>query len=45
VEVLGSDDGELFWFLLVRFLPLPFSIWQSLVLVAIVVSGWSLLLQ
>jgi hypothetical protein len=27
VVVLGSDDGEWFWFLLVRFLFLPFSIW------------------
>jgi hypothetical protein len=27
VGVLGSDDGEWYWFLLVRFLCLPFSIW------------------
>jgi hypothetical protein len=27
VGVLGSDDGEWFWFLLVRFLRLPFTIW------------------
>jgi hypothetical protein len=25
--VLGSDDGEWSWFLLVRFLCLPFAIW------------------
>jgi hypothetical protein len=36
VGVLRSDDGE--WFLLVRFLRLPFVIWQSLELV-IIVSG------
>jgi hypothetical protein len=27
VGVLGSDDAEWFWFLLVRFLCLPFAIW------------------
>jgi hypothetical protein len=27
VGVLGSDDGEWSWFLLVRFLRLPFAIW------------------
>jgi hypothetical protein len=27
VGVLGSDDGEWSWFLLVRFLCLPFTIW------------------
>ena len=27
VGVLGSDDGEWSWFLLVRFLRLPFNIW------------------
>jgi hypothetical protein len=27
VGVLGSDDGERSWFLLVRFLRLPFAIW------------------
>ena len=27
VGVLGSDDGESSWFLLVRFLRLPFAIW------------------
>jgi hypothetical protein len=27
VGVLGSDDGEWSWFLLVRFLRLPFTIW------------------
>jgi hypothetical protein len=25
--VLGSDDGEWSWFLLVRFFSLPFTIW------------------
>ena len=42
--VLGSDDGESSCFLLIRFLHLPFVIWESLVLVVIVVSGWSLFL-
>jgi hypothetical protein len=37
VGVLGSDDGEWSWFLLVGFLRLPFAIWQSLELVVIVV--------
>jgi hypothetical protein len=37
VGVLGSDDGEWSWFLLVGFLRLPFAIWQSLQLVVIVV--------
>jgi hypothetical protein len=27
VGVLGFDDGEQSWFLLVRFLCLPFAIW------------------
>jgi hypothetical protein len=27
VGVLGSDDAECSWFLLVRFLCLPFAIW------------------
>ena len=44
VGVLGSDDGELSWFLFVRFLCLPIAIWLSLALVVIVVSGWSLFL-
>jgi len=39
VGVLHSDGGEWSWFLLVRFLPLPFAIWKSLELVVIVVSG------
>ena len=39
VGVLGSDDGEWSWFLLVRFLRLPLAIWYSLELVVIVVSG------
>jgi hypothetical protein len=29
VEVLDSHGGEWSWFLLVRFLSLPFAIWQS----------------
>jgi hypothetical protein len=37
VGVLGSDDGEWSWFLLIGFLRLPFAIWQSLELVVIVV--------
>ena len=37
VGVLGSDDGEWSWFLLVGFLRLPFAIWESLELVVIVV--------
>jgi hypothetical protein len=36
VGILGSDDGEWSWFLLVGFLRLPFAIWQSLELVVIV---------
>ena len=44
VGVLGSDDAEWSWILLVRYLHLPFPIWQSLVLVFIDVSGWSLFL-
>ena len=39
VGVLHSDDGDWSWFVLVRFLRLPFAIWQSLFLVVIVVSG------
>jgi hypothetical protein len=27
VGALGSDDGEWSWFLMVRFLSLPFTIW------------------
>jgi hypothetical protein len=38
VGVLGFDDGEWSWFLLVRFLHLPFAI-CSLELVDFVVSG------
>jgi hypothetical protein len=45
VGVLRSDDDEWPWFLLVRFLRLPFAIWLSLELVVIVVSGWSLILS
>ena len=40
--VLGSDDSEWSWFLLVGFLGLPFTIWQSLVLDILAVSGCSL---
>ena len=32
VGILGSDDAQCSWFLLVRFLHLPFAIWKSLVL-------------
>ena len=32
VDVLGSDDAQCSWFLLVRFLRLPLAIWKSLVL-------------
>ena len=32
VGVLGSDDVQCFWFLLVRFLHLPFATCRSLVL-------------
>jgi hypothetical protein len=32
VGVLGSDDAQCSWFLLIRFLCLPFTIWKSLVL-------------
>ena len=32
VGVLGSDDAQCSWFLLVKFLRLPFTIWKSLVL-------------
>ena len=32
VGVLGSDDAQCSWFLLVRFLHLAFTIWKSLVL-------------
>jgi hypothetical protein len=39
VGVLGSDDGECSWFLLVRFLSQPFAIWSTLESVVIVVSG------
>ena len=39
VGVLGSDDDAWSWFLLVRFLHLPFAILYSLELVIILVSG------
>jgi hypothetical protein len=39
VGVLGSDDGEWSWFMLVRFLYFPFAIWKSLKLFVVVVSG------
>jgi hypothetical protein len=41
VGVLGSDDAEQSYFLLVRFLCLPFTIWKSLVLDVLGVSGWT----
>ena len=44
VGELGSDVAMRPWFLLVVLLCLPFAIWLSLVLVGIVVSGWSLFL-
>jgi hypothetical protein len=39
VGVLGSDDGEWSWFLLIKLLRLAFAIWYSRELVDIVVSG------
>jgi hypothetical protein len=33
VDVLGSDDAQCSWFLLVRILPLPLAIWKYLVLI------------
>jgi hypothetical protein len=42
VGELGSDDTMYPWFLLVKFLLLPFTIWLSLVLVGFAVSGFSL---
>ena len=44
VGVLGSDDVEWSWFVLVRFLHLPFAICLSLVLDVLAISGWSLFL-
>ena len=44
VGVLGFDVAQYSWFLLVRFLSLPFAIWKSLVLDILGVSGWSLIL-
>jgi hypothetical protein len=41
VVVLGTDDAEWSWFLFIRFLHLSFTIWQSLVLDVLAVSGWS----
>jgi hypothetical protein len=43
VRVLGSDDAQCSWFLLVRFLRLPFDIWKSLVLMIKLplVGAWS----
>jgi hypothetical protein len=43
VGVLGSDDVQCFWFLLVSFLRLPFPIWKSLVLMfkLSLVGAWS----
>ena len=44
VGELGSDVAMWPWFQLVGFLCFPFAIWLSLVLVGIVVSGWSVFL-
>jgi hypothetical protein len=44
VGVLTSDDGELSWFLLVRFLHLPLTICYSLAFILIALSGWSFFL-
>jgi hypothetical protein len=44
VGVLSSDDAQWSWFLLLIFLHLPLTIWKSLVLDDLVVSGWSLFL-
>jgi hypothetical protein len=44
VGVVCSDGAQWSWFLLVRFLHLPFAIWKSLVLYVLAVSGWSLFL-
>jgi hypothetical protein len=44
VGVLGSDDAQWSWFLLVRFFHFPFTIWSSLVLDVLAASGWSLFL-
>ena len=41
VGILGSDDGEWSWFLLVRFLSLLIAIWYSPVLDVLAFSGWS----
>ena len=38
VGVLRSNEGEWSWFLLVRFLRLPFAIWYFLEVVVLVVS-------
>jgi hypothetical protein len=40
VGELGSDVDKQSWFLLVRFLYLPFAIWLSLVLDVLAVSGF-----
>ena len=42
VRELGSDDAKQPWFLLLRFLDSPLTIWLSLLLVGLVVSDWSL---
>ena len=42
VENLCSDDAKYPWFLLVRFLHLPFTTWLFLVLVGHALYGWSL---
>ena len=45
LRVLGSNGGGWFWFLLVRFLCLPFAIWYTLESVVIAVSGQNLFLS
>ena len=44
VRVLGSDDGDWSWFLLVTFINLSFTICLSLALFVRDVSGWILFL-
>ena len=45
VGVMGSDDGEWSYFLLVRFLRLPFANWKNLELVVIVFLDYRLFLS
>jgi hypothetical protein len=39
---VGSDDAMWPWFLFLMFLPLPFTIWLSLVLAGLAVSDYGL---